>query len=374
MSVGPTDCPVCYKQYNRKENEPKMMLCCGHTVCSPCLQMILQKTRQCPLDRKVFDILHTNVDHFPRNAALLELIETHEQSEKHDICLKHGERQTFMCYTDLIKICGRCYHAEHRGNHKVEHIEDINVGIKNKTGQLTKLRTAILENQKEVNNQVDCKRNALNESIKVQFKQIHQELDKVEEDLSKELGICFNRKKLKLQEKTLKDYPSVNDLDHEVKILNDFPWNKKFFDVLSKDGLRDMANNLKKKQEECLIEEFPDFNKTIEENFGNIRASFSKTINHYKPAFIAKTFNLPGVLAAGSTYSRNRNSVPSQQHVEAINNIPNKILLQRKRYTSSEDESENENENESDSDSDSSDNEIKSGFNQPLIKFTFVDR
>ena len=149
MSAGPADCPICFKRYNSTENEPKMMALCSHTICSSCLQGILQRNRQCPLDRVEFSKSCTNVGHFLRNTPLLDLIE----NQKFNLCPIHGEQQTFMCITDLKKICGRCYHAEHRGNHKVEHIEDIKISATKKTEQLKKLRTTILENQKEVGNQ-----------------------------------------------------------------------------------------------------------------------------------------------------------------------------------------------------------------------------
>jgi len=66
------DCFQCGATYNEKENCPRLLIECGHSLCQKCLiQCCLQGSFSCP----ECGTLHKsqNISDFPKNLALLHL-------------------------------------------------------------------------------------------------------------------------------------------------------------------------------------------------------------------------------------------------------------------------------------------------------------
>jgi len=112
-------CDVCSSPYDYHEHTPRILITCGHTLCSACLVDIINNPtlRKCPFDS--LDLNETpnsnSLDAFPINFALLALLE----GKNKNICPTHNEKLTIVCLEDKIKICSECaLFGEHKG-HKI---------------------------------------------------------------------------------------------------------------------------------------------------------------------------------------------------------------------------------------------------------------
>ncbi len=117
-------CGVCSVPYNSGGHTPRVLIPCGHTLCSSCLTDIIQdpKLRKCPFDNSSFERTQNSVDHFPINFALLAVLENRSQQ---DLCRIHHKKLFLLCLQDNVKICSACeLFGEHQG-HRVRKIEDL---------------------------------------------------------------------------------------------------------------------------------------------------------------------------------------------------------------------------------------------------------
>src|SRR4051794_26598880 len=95
-SQGSTICPFCSSQYDETTHLPRVLVDCGHTICTQCLTNVLtQNTLKCPFDDIPFSKARFIFD-FKVNFSLKQLI---EEKANMEICPLHNEPMRLMCCT-----------------------------------------------------------------------------------------------------------------------------------------------------------------------------------------------------------------------------------------------------------------------------------
>lgn len=143
-------CPNCKMSYNTSERIPHLLIHCGHTICSACIQKIINSDiLKCPID----NIEYTSkcIADYPKNISLLEII---NQSPKKaiesfkkatskqvlDNCKIHQNRKLeLICIDDKCKICTSCAIFGTHKNHNIISIEDFQKDIEIKSEMLIDL-------------------------------------------------------------------------------------------------------------------------------------------------------------------------------------------------------------------------------------------
>ena len=186
------NCAVCGNEY-RNDNLPRLLTACGHTYCESCLDTMMTEQQDgrhrvvCPQDSTITYLDSDDVSEFPKNIALLKVIEGKKnhmggfkedsfdftkiqrrddsrgdeteqdlinqinsgkqfsssreetsskeetgilevmgaKKEEYELCLPHQKPMDVVCLQDMIKICAKCaIFGEHKG-HQFKSIEQI---------------------------------------------------------------------------------------------------------------------------------------------------------------------------------------------------------------------------------------------------------
>ncbi|XP_042232499.1 tripartite motif-containing protein 65-like isoform X1 [Homarus americanus] len=127
----PRDCTVCFVRFNAGRRCPRILVSCGHSFCSVCINEIKKKNNlRCPYCSRQFNM--TAVEDLPVNHALLQLLEqkapppsslgaakvndfSKVQSPKQHagVCDEHGQYKLFHCATCDMYICHVCTVVDH---------------------------------------------------------------------------------------------------------------------------------------------------------------------------------------------------------------------------------------------------------------------
>lgn len=79
-------CPLCLYFYDEQDRLPRMLPDCGHTLCSYCLQNLINEagegTLMCPDDKVPFFGSKRELSYFPKNFALLKVLEKKSKEKK----------------------------------------------------------------------------------------------------------------------------------------------------------------------------------------------------------------------------------------------------------------------------------------------------
>jgi hypothetical protein len=74
-------CLHCKKNFT-EENPPRMLTMCGHTFCDACIKSLIVRKKinnkyklVCPEDKTAIDLSSNNTSFFPKNIALLKILE-----------------------------------------------------------------------------------------------------------------------------------------------------------------------------------------------------------------------------------------------------------------------------------------------------------
>lgn len=125
-------CNVCSVDYDTTKHAPRILVDCGHTLCSQCLTRILTdpKLKKCPFDNRPFNTSQTLLNNFPFNYALIALF---EEENKQNLCKIHNEKLTLVCLTDKIRICAECALFGDHKDHKMKRMKELRAqGLKTK--------------------------------------------------------------------------------------------------------------------------------------------------------------------------------------------------------------------------------------------------
>ena len=179
-----TKCPSCNEQYNEEQRIPRILLNCGHTICSQCISTCENSTipLKCPEDGT--ECQNISLSSFPINKALLKLLHKISESKKDlsensllkslsikspkssqnkgmstarasrinlenlkltnskltEKCSEHPSRNIEMiCLEELCKICTNCAIFGKHKNHNVINIDEFVKDIEIKADKLIEL-------------------------------------------------------------------------------------------------------------------------------------------------------------------------------------------------------------------------------------------
>lgn len=118
-------CYYCGEKFNVGERIPRILIHCGHTFCTECLQCLHHNYRvRCPICRKLVKQIES-VDKLPLNFNILyEIVErdhilrdiNFEDEDCIDclLCERHDQRvQHFYCSNHLTVFCRECIKEDH---------------------------------------------------------------------------------------------------------------------------------------------------------------------------------------------------------------------------------------------------------------------
>ena len=128
-SRGLDICQFCGLKYNVGERIPRILVHCGHTLCTNCISQLHRKDRvRCPICRKLIKQLES-AERLPLNINILyEVVEKDpilsktnfdfddddEEALSEKLCENHAERvKHFYCSNHLTIFCRECIKQFH---------------------------------------------------------------------------------------------------------------------------------------------------------------------------------------------------------------------------------------------------------------------
>ena len=172
MENESSTCGVCSILYDSNDYTPRVLINCGHTLCSSCLVKTLNTpdSRKCPFDDLAFSEAQNSLEHFPPNFALLALLE----GKNKKTCPTHGEELTLFCLQDEVKICSDCVSFGKHEGHSVEKIKGLKAkGIKAKE-DLEEVLVKFEKNQFEKGPNVETLKNRCLSKMELKFGEINK--------------------------------------------------------------------------------------------------------------------------------------------------------------------------------------------------------
>ena len=167
MEIEKLKCPICKNAYDSSLHIPKILINCGHTICSFCISLKIHENEEhkiiCPNDLIIYNNI-TSVNLFPTNRSLLDLIEIEKKNNNKNnleieieeihtppelmtpqsttslssdflrksnslrnslkkipsnICLNHSLPLNVICIDEKIKICSQCALQSNHFNHQI---------------------------------------------------------------------------------------------------------------------------------------------------------------------------------------------------------------------------------------------------------------
>ncbi len=185
-------CGVCSLPYDAADHIPRVLINCGHTLCTSCLIEILKSPnlRKCPFDSILFKRSQNTLDHFPSNFVLSAFLE-----ERHrNICQIHDDQLAIVCLKDKIKICRDCaLFGEHKG-HPMKSIKELKAQGNKMKKDLEESLSKFKKFQLEKDQEVDVLEEEFLREMKKKFKEMRDMLKAKEIEWTKEAKTLFERK------------------------------------------------------------------------------------------------------------------------------------------------------------------------------------
>jgi len=120
LSNSHLSCEICWEHYDLEKRLPKILSCCGKSICKRCLTAItrnnIDPVHKCPWCKLR---INTNVK---SNVQLLSVLEEETKWEK---CPHHDENMKLICMNDKRKLCPYCGIASDCKNHELVHLTSL---------------------------------------------------------------------------------------------------------------------------------------------------------------------------------------------------------------------------------------------------------
>jgi len=312
------DCPICLLKYNQKDNLPKILSSCGHTLCSSCLnQMLSKNSLNCPLDRKIFDHPVKSADELPTNLFVLQLLDEAFRISS-NLCNLHKEPLNLVVLSEKRVACRKCVD-------KKENYIDFNVipikEIKNESIQKKKqlerqLRdfsiivqtvTILLEEQKRI----------IKKNVKESFSKLIDLLTKKEQKIQLEIDGFFAHEETKFRDKVDEDLALKKEISRKVMLFEELDITSEYIEAFLEKEPREfhIKNEIK------LLEELThDLNQKITDAIEDLDKSITLTIKSFQPIpQIGKFSKLTAINSPNVFFYRNKlQSKPNNLYLREI--------------------------------------------------------
>ena len=232
-------CPICYSEYDQEKRLPRIIISCGHTLCTQCLETLLSGyENRCPLDKAKFTSDQSSIKAFPVNYALRQVIE--DKFLGGGICLEHNEEFRMVCMTDKVRICEYCLSDKHQ-KHEVKPLKVFKTQADEKKRKLEVALEKLDAFRKDVSGAIEENREGILKVIKDKFKQLKWLLAQHEQELIYEVNSIFNVEKNSLN-KTIGMTSSLRKaLDKKISSLKEAFKSDSFFNQLQTDFSESLA-------------------------------------------------------------------------------------------------------------------------------------
>lgn len=218
MDISTLTCPVCYESFDQGERLPKLLLVCGHTVCSCCLSQLLKPTsKRCPFDKK--NIEKKKVKDFPVNYALVQMLER-RLDEK--ICQKHNKNLSFVCFTEKLKLCYDCMSEGNHKKHKVKALDDLQLKTIPQKKELKGLLTYCESKQGKICQILEEGRTNSLECIRSNFEEIRSQLYRKELELAFEVNSFYDSRLKRINQNDETNLELGDSIQAKIKTLTAF--------------------------------------------------------------------------------------------------------------------------------------------------------
>jgi hypothetical protein len=125
----PADCPVCLEEYDDQARLPRMLMKCGHSICSLCLERLIDYAAEslevcCPKCRTAYLLPFRRKDQSIEGFPVIHDLKPERTSSarryrKDDFCKEHERRLDFMCLDSAClqqrRSCFKCIKDLHYG-------------------------------------------------------------------------------------------------------------------------------------------------------------------------------------------------------------------------------------------------------------------
>lgn len=181
-------CNKCKKNFNTNDREP-LMLPCGHTCCSTCIQKLSSKNLIiCPENSKHSTSLP--ISNLPKNYELLNQLWKSRSQEPKNLCNTHKKTLDYLCVSDKTKICADCALF---GTHKNHDIRQLQASI----NEIAVKAVYLIGMSQEINHGLH---EYLNDQNKAKIEQIYQEFQIRKRIMETDLREGFQKMRNKLNE------------------------------------------------------------------------------------------------------------------------------------------------------------------------------
>jgi len=214
-------CFVCYDLYNLTENIPRIIPSCGHTLCSTCLNRLLQVPGpfKCPLDHKgLTPQFKKNIEYFPINFAIQDFLEERKLSA--DVCKIHEKDLEYICVTDRVKVCSHCaICADHSDKtcHNVKPVIELKTLIGEKKNQLKVALENMDQHYKTMEEMLEKTKTESLKLVQKQFQELTFLVRAKEREFTVDLNNYFREKLTSLKVNMSKDSSFRKDVIDKIK-------------------------------------------------------------------------------------------------------------------------------------------------------------
>ena len=226
-------CPICLESYNLIENLPRTLGQCGHTVCAKCLSNVVDNCdRRCPLDKVKFSGKLNDLDDFPINFTVRQLI---EEASPYEACKIHNNDMEFLCITDQCKVCARCALFGGHRDHNLKHISEYKPEIDSKRKELEGILSSIIEYHKGSSNLLEENSKTLQKVIEDRFEEWIFRLEIRKQELMFDLLSFFKKQKEKLDAACGNDSYIKAGFESQIVQFKEFTKSKDIIGLLDQD-------------------------------------------------------------------------------------------------------------------------------------------
>ena len=231
-------CGICSLEYNETTCIPKLIPTCGHTICSTCLDNVLQQNDQpvCPLDQSVFPVIGQTSAAFTTNLMLLAILDE-TLKQKYEQCETHNEPLNLVCITHKSKICKLCADSDLHKKHTIIHINDLRNEAKARKKQLESGVKEFDTYQRNIEKFLKEEKDSILLNAKERFKRIKELIVSKEEEVYLEINSFFAVEGVEINDKLEKDLTLRNTMQQKISELDNHIISQQFFESLRDETL-----------------------------------------------------------------------------------------------------------------------------------------